>query len=323
MNAAEPAVRPSRVVGVPVLLIAALALLGAGAGLFWGGGDGPATFRTLRGETVDLYGWGLYRLDTRFVGAGNRGTDAVTLVFGVPLLLVAAWRYGRGSLRGAFLLLGALGWFLYVYSSYALGAASYNELFLVYVALFSASLFAFALTLRSVDPGSVSAPAWCLLPRAGPAALLVGSGLFTLAVWLAAPLAALAPGGPPAGLGSYSTLLTTALDLGVVVLATLVAGGLIWRREALGYLLGFALLVLEAFLAPMIAAQTASQLLAGVAFTTAEVAGPVAGFGVLALVAVRMAAGIYRGLPGAAASGSSSRRPGRRKGPAWQAAGKS
>jgi hypothetical protein len=48
-------------------------------------------------------------------------------------------------------LTGALTWFLYVGASYALGAVAYNNLFLIYVALFSASLFAFVLALTSID----------------------------------------------------------------------------------------------------------------------------------------------------------------------------
>src|SRR5689334_13994700 len=106
------------VVGLAALIVA-LALLAAGAGLFWQDAGRPFTFTTLRGQTVDIYGQGLYRLDTRFKGAGNRGTDAVTLVLGIPLLAVAALRYGRGSLRWGLLLVGTLAYFLYVYASLA------------------------------------------------------------------------------------------------------------------------------------------------------------------------------------------------------------
>src|SRR5215216_6296295 len=96
-------VRVSR--GVPwlVALVVALALVAAGLGIFSRGGDGPSPFTTLRGQTVQLDGRGIYRNDTRFVAAGNRGTDAVTLVLGMPLLIAAAACYRRGSLRGALL----------------------------------------------------------------------------------------------------------------------------------------------------------------------------------------------------------------------------
>jgi len=140
-------VRTSSAVVWLAALIALLALVAAGTGLFWLSGDGPLTVTTVRGETVELYGRGLYRDDSVFKGAGFRGTDAVTLVLAIPLLVITTLLYRRGSLGGGLLLTGTLGFFLYNYASLALGAA-YNNLFLVYVALFGASLFAFVLAFR-------------------------------------------------------------------------------------------------------------------------------------------------------------------------------
>jgi hypothetical protein len=53
------------------------------------------------------------------------------LILGVPLLAVSVLLHLRGSLRGRFLLLGTLGFLLYVSAGYALGAVAYNEMFLV------------------------------------------------------------------------------------------------------------------------------------------------------------------------------------------------
>jgi hypothetical protein len=61
---------------------------------------------------------------------------------------------------------------------------------------------------------------------------------------------------------------------------------LILRRDPLGYLLAFPLLVLEAFLAPMITAQTVSQLRAGVTFPAGQIVGPIGGFATIAVVAI-------------------------------------
>jgi hypothetical protein len=55
--------------------------------------------------------------------------------------------------------------------------------------------------------------------------------------------------------------------MAVIAPASILAGLLILRQTALGYLIALALLVLEAMLAPMIAAQMVSQLSAGVELT--------------------------------------------------------
>ena len=68
-----------------VPLIAVLAVITAGSGLFLQGGEGPFTFTTLHGKTVEMYGSGLYRNDSLFSGAAFKGTDVITLFLGVPL----------------------------------------------------------------------------------------------------------------------------------------------------------------------------------------------------------------------------------------------
>jgi hypothetical protein len=80
------------VVGLSAL-IAVLALVAAGTGLLYGDGGSPFTFTSLRGQPVEIYGQGLYRYDTLFQGAGNKGTDMVTLFLGIPLLVLSVLLY--------------------------------------------------------------------------------------------------------------------------------------------------------------------------------------------------------------------------------------
>lgn len=292
----EQPVFPSRLVIGLSTLVLVLALVAAGAGLLWRDDGSSYTVTSLRGEEVEIYGRDLYRYDTLFSGAGNKGTDAVSLFFGVPLLAVGILLYRRGSLRGGLLLAGALTWFLYVYASYALGAVAYNSMFLVYVALLGTSLYALILTFRSIDPALLSARLSERAPRRGVATFLFTSGLVTFAVWIISPVTALIDGGPPDGLDTNTTLFTTALDAAVIVPAVGIAGRLILRRDPFGYLFAAALLLLEALLAPMIAAQMVSQLSAGVDFTTAEIIGPIAGFTTIALLAIWMLIRLLRAL---------------------------
>lgn len=168
-------------------LVTGLAVITAVSGLFWRGGNGPFISITSRGQIVELYGQGLYRHDTIFVGAMNKGTDAVTLFVGVPVLVFITLAYRRGSLQGGLLLLGTLTYFLYVGASYSLGAVAYNDLFLVYSGLFSASLFGLMHVYASFDLCMLSQRFSSSIPRRGPALFLISSGLLTLAVWLIAP----------------------------------------------------------------------------------------------------------------------------------------
>jgi hypothetical protein len=280
-------IRPSSSILWLTVFIILLAFIATCVGLFLPGGTGPISFTTLQGQTVEIFGQGLYHRDTVFVGAGSRGADAVTLGIGIPLLAICGLLHWRGSLRGTMLLLGSFVYFLYIYASYALGGVVYNRLLLVYIALFSASLYAVVLTFRLIEHQHLAALNSPRLPRLGPAIFMIASGCVTLFVWLTPLLPALIQNQPPATLGSYYTgRVTDALDLGLITPTTFLAGWLILRRSPLGYLIALALLVLEIMLLPMITAQTISQLAAGIAFSPAEIIGPIAGFTILGLLAI-------------------------------------
>ncbi len=268
--------------------------MAAGVGLFLPGAGEPYAFETLRGQVARIHGWGLYRFDTLFAAAGARGTDAVTLALAAPLLLVCTLLYRRGSLRGALLLLGTLGYFLYVYAGYSLGTVAY-------VVLFSASLFAFILVFSEVQKQVAREPSQmdaARLPRRGPGFFMLASGAVTFVVWSGPLIAALAAGGTPDRLDIYATKVTEALDLAIIAPAAFASGILILRRRALGYLIAMSLLVLEMMLAPLIGMQTVMQLRAGIVLHPGEIIGPVSGFVVLALLAMWVTVVILRPLDG-------------------------
>ena len=281
--AAAPA---SRAVVVLSALTGTLGLVTSGVGLLWRGSGSPVAFTTLHGQTEQLLGRGLYRNDTLFAAANNFGSDIVVLVLALPLLALALRGYRRGSLRAQLLLLGALGYLLYIGASYALGAVAYNELFLVYVALLATSLFGLVAAVASVDLHALAARLPQRVPRRWPGWFMVASGVVTLVIWGSDPVAALLTGEPPARLGTSTTLFTHALDIAVIVPSAVLAGVLILRRQVFGYVVAFSLLVLEAFLLPSIALATLAQVRFGISFTTGEIIGPIAGFGAFALLSV-------------------------------------
>jgi len=131
-------------------LIGILALFAAAMGLFYETYGEPYAYTNHRGETVTINNHGLYRYDTVSSAAQMQGNDLVTLIVGLPLLVISTWRAFGGSLRARLLLTGTLGFFLYSYMSMSM-LTSFNALFLIYVSIFSVSLFAFVLSMMSFD----------------------------------------------------------------------------------------------------------------------------------------------------------------------------
>lgn len=96
----------------------------------------------------------LYR-DNTFVTSLWTGNDLVTLVVAVPMLVAALILSMRGSQRAHLVWLAMLDYTLYNYAFY-LFAAAFNWFFLIYVALFTLSIFALIFGLVNIDVNGIS-----------------------------------------------------------------------------------------------------------------------------------------------------------------------
>jgi hypothetical protein len=288
-------------------LIGILTLIAAGAGLLWPKDGSPFTFTTIYGETAQMAGQGLYEHDTLFNDAAFRGTDIVTLFAVLPLLAVSFWTYHRGSLRGGFLLAGALAYLFYYGASRGLGTA-YNSLFLIYIALFAATFFAFVLALTAFDLPALPERISPRLPRRGLAVFVFVAGLGTAFIWLSDAVAALLENRAPDALGTHTTVTTYTLDVGIIVPAALLAGILLLRRAPLGYLLSAVLTIMLALIGLMVIWQTIVQVNAGIVFSPGELIGKVVSWIIMGLIAIGLSISFLRNLAESRTGGSATAR---------------
>ena len=231
-----------------VPLIAVLALIAAGFGLFTPSDGGILSFTTVRGETVEIWGQGLYKYDTPIGATGFTAADVITLVLAIPTLIISLFMYRRGSLTGGLLLTGALSYFLYNYTSMGFGAA-YNNLFLVYTLIFGASLYGLILALLSFDLKTLPSHFGKGLPRNGIGIFLIISGMILSLIWLVLSIipALLTSKAPPEAY-YYTTFLTGIIDIGIVAPALILGGVLIRRGAPFGYLLASTMLIFTCIL---------------------------------------------------------------------------
>jgi len=217
---------------VPIIFFLALAAVLAGV---WPGPGTPYEINNFRGEDVTINARGLYYWDTVSSAAQMQANDLVTLVLGLPLLAVSFWLTLRGSLRGRLMLTGTLGFILYTYITMCFGAA-YNRLFLVYVALFSMSLFAFVLSVMSFDLKTLPQHFSDKLPRRWIAGLLFFAAAFLGLAWLGRIAATFSQNVIPA-LENTTSMFIQAMDLGIIMPTCILSAILLLRRSAWGYLL--------------------------------------------------------------------------------------
>lgn len=183
--------------------------------------------------------------DTAWMIPQARGQDLVTLVVAEPLLLAAFIGARRSRVAAPLLWMGALAYILYTYAMYSY-TAFFNALFLVYVALFSASLFALIDLLVHLDLQLVRQAVRPSMPRRTVAGYLAFVGLFFLAAWLGQIVPALLHGAVPDAvvLAKTPTSAVHVQDLGIVIPLLILAAIWLWQRRPWGFVLGGPLLVL-------------------------------------------------------------------------------
>jgi hypothetical protein len=207
-----------------VLALAALALSAASAPFVLGGdGTAPERHTSIRGVEVILHGVGPYRHMPADVAVQGLAQDLVTLAVGIPFLLAALVWARRGARAGHLALTGAVAYLFVQYFMY-LAMATYNELFLVWVALVLLSSQALFRLLLAVPPAAFAVDVSARQRRYVGGFLLLNGGLITL-LWLQVIVPPLLDGSLyPAGLSHFTTMIVQGFDLALFLPPSLIAG---------------------------------------------------------------------------------------------------
>lgn len=253
-----------------VVGIVMLSCIASIAGLFIGGGTGEYDLTTMNGEIVKIYGSGLYKNDSISVVAQGKAADLVTLILGIPLLVLSLYLSSKDSFRGRLILIGTLGYFLYTYMSYSF-VWMYNSLFIIYVILMSLSFYAFVLCFISFDVERISSMFQKSLPVKflGGFQFFIGFGIGIL--WLGRLLPSVFEGKIPYGLEHYTTLVIQGMDLGFIVPTAFLSGILLIKRKPFGYLLTSVIIIKGITMLTCISAMILNQVRNKVTMSIVEI----------------------------------------------------
>jgi hypothetical protein len=257
-------------VSILILFIAMLSLLAGIMGILSMGGSGTRAFISLNGDTVYLYGKGIYINDSVAAAAQAIAQDWVTVVLGIPLLILSCIFSRKKSLRARILLAGTLAYFLYTYMSYSF-LCMYNPLFLVYVALMSMCFFALILVLISFDLQLIKKAFNDDLPVKTIGILII---VFTCAIalmWLGRIVPPLINDEIPSGLDHYTTLVIQAMDFGFVIPVSILSSILLMHRNPVGLLLSSVMCMKGATMLTSLTVMVINQALTGVKMSVAEI----------------------------------------------------
>lgn len=209
------------------------------------------------GHTVEMYGYGIYANDTYFQAPISIGTDICTLFVGVPMFIFAYMNFSkRGDVISRLKLISIYAAVFYYAASLAFGL-TYNRLFLVYVALFSCSLFGMFRHICNINLEKVA------ISSKGLRIFLILSGVALIVAWLPDVIPSVIKGGTLSLIGVYTTNITYVLDMGIISPMCFITLYLLKKGNAIGTLLLAIILKLCIIVGIMMFPQTICQIVSG------------------------------------------------------------
>ena len=205
-----------KLISLLTIIIIILSLFASMYGIFSKSGQGNFEFKSLHGRTILIYGMGLYKNESVSMATQARAQDIVTLCIGIPILLVTLYLARKGSLKWRLLLTGMIGYFLYTYFTYTF-YSMYNPLYLIYIAIMSASFFAFVLTMIGFNLKDMKSSFNPKLPVKFIGGVLIFISIAVALMWIKKIVTPLMSGSVPVELEHYTTLVIQAIDLGFVL----------------------------------------------------------------------------------------------------------
>lgn len=251
-------------ISILVVCIAVLSAIASATGIFYTNGPGSYLFQSIRNETINIYGKGLYHHMSSDVAIQGIAQDYVTLFIAIPLLLIALIMFRKGTLKARLLLAGVLNYFFLTYLFY-MNMAMYNAYFLIYVLLVSTTFFAFVLTIIGIE---VEALPEHFSPQT-PVKFIGGFLIFLASsialLWLQIVVSPLLDGTIiPKSVEHYTSLTVQGFDLSIFLPVAFLSGLLLIKRKPYGYLMAPVTIILLSILMTALVAKIIAMAMAGV-----------------------------------------------------------
>lgn len=273
--------KSSRILSV---LSALSAMASACFGILYSFGGSQRTVENIYGQQIVLYGDSIYANDSIMKAGATKGTDFITIIIGVLLLLtVLVWQNKKYA---TFLHAGLLSLILYSTACLVLGV-TFNRLFLLYLLQFGSTLFAFILAMANLLKRQSFNKSMYAKKLKGTAVFLIIGGCSVL-VWLTFIIPAIVSGAPMEIIDIYTTEPTFVIDLAVIFPSALLCGVSLLAQKPFAYQLAPVLLTALTGVGACVISQTIVQSALGIVLNPGQLLGLVVSFVILGVVALAL-----------------------------------
>lgn len=261
--------------------IVVLAVTAAVVGVFYTTGEPRFTVENIYGESIELFGDGIYKYNSVLKAGANKGADIAMLM--VAMLFSCLTVLRSKSVTYRYMHVGLLSGLLY-YSACLVFGVTFNRLFPVYVLLFSSALFAMIFLLGGLMRETRLPEKIRRTPMKGTAVFLIICGSSVL-LWLQFIIPALITGQPLSNIEVYTTEPTFVLDLAIVFPVYIGCAIALFQKRDIGYKLAPVLLTFIIIIGLTVICQTIVQTSMGIHIPVPELISLVVSFIILGVVA--------------------------------------
>ena len=238
-------------IGIFVGIIAILVVIAAAIGIASINLKNEFEFTTVYGDTVTMYGGGIYRMHTVAQVYQVIPHDMVNLFLAVPALLISFLFARKGILKARLFFMAVTLYLMFTYGIYTF-YAMYNRLYICYVAIMGLCFYTFILTLKKTGAGKVKELFKDTYPNRLVGGFLITAVAFMTLTWLKTILPTAFFGTIPSiDLAQSTTMVPQAIDLAFILPLALAAGIRLCMKKPEGYIMGT---VVPAFLVFMMTA---------------------------------------------------------------------
>ena len=193
------------------------------------------------------------------------GSDFTMLFVVVPMMTMALMKEMRSRTLTSKLSLTATTAVVLYYAASMVFGTTYNSFHLLYISLFSFSLFLLITLMARLDTHALQDSMTWVLPSRGIRIFLILSGIALFVAWLPDIIPTIQAGTSLPLIEVYTTEITYVLDMGILSPLMFVCLVLLKKRNGLGIVILSIILTLCAVIGIMLPIQTVFQVLAGIA----------------------------------------------------------
>lgn len=261
-----------------------LAIITSALGLFYTTNGQSYDFVNQYGDIVKIYGNGIYKNDSYFMAPIFKGTDCTILFLVIPLFIFALVKdVKKNTVKTKLFLTTLVSLFAYYSTSICFGV-TYNVLHLLYIALFSCSIFALFIGFTVLKNSDLKISV--NICTVGLKIFLVFSGLSLFVAWLPDIMQSLINGKSLGLIEIYTTQITYVLDMGIISPLIFICLYNLTKFKSIGYILLAIILQMIIIVGIMVIIQAVFQIMAGIDLPIGVFITKIGIFVLMALVAI-------------------------------------